>query len=345
MVVIDRSKLNSGENKAVVVVRSSNGSSEMNVIAIGEETTMPTLNTLATTNITFSTATFNGEIITDGVPPYDERGFVYSTSSMPTLENTIARLTCTLTSSKEFSFNAKELTHSTTYYVRAYAKNSRGVAYSTNEIKFNTPIPLPDVKTLDVVNADFSEGTATFRGEITFAGIPPYTERGFVYGTLPEPTVNDNKVVANGAGETGTYSKYMTGLPKNTYYVRAYAIAKSGIVYGEEKVIESKWIEIPSAGIAVQKNDLGNGYWETADAMCNNSTLGGFTDWRLPTKEELMVLYNNRNKIGGFVKDFYWSSTSKDDYYHWFVDFRNGGLSYNPPTNSYYVRAVRSIRK
>ncbi|MDE6007637.1 MAG: DUF2012 domain-containing protein [Muribaculaceae bacterium] len=345
VVVIDREKLKDGENKAVIVVRSSNGSSEMNVIAIGEETSFPTLNTLPTTNITFSTATFNGEIVENGLPAYTERGFVYSLSSMPTLENTIDKLTCPLSSSKEFSFDVKELDHSTTYYVRAYAKNTKGVAYSSNEIKFTTPIPLPKVATLDVVNVDFSAGTATFRGEILFAGHPEYTERGFVYGTLPEPTVNDNKVIANGVGETGKFSKYVTGLPKTTYYIRAYAISSAGTVYGEEKCIESGWIEIPSAGIAVQKEDLGQGDWDTADAMCKNSTLGGYTDWRLPTKEELMVLYNNRNMIGGFKNQSYWSSSiDKGSYYY--INFSNGKIDSDNWSSYYFnIRAVRTINK
>lgn len=349
VVVIDRDKLNGGENKAVIVIRSSNGSSQLNVIATGADHKLPSLNTLAVTDITSSSATFNGEIIEAGTPAYTERGFVYALTSMPTVETSIAKLTSTLTSSKTFSFNAKELEHSKTYYVRAYAKNSKGTAYSSNEVKFTTTIPKPEVKTLDVVNADITACTATFRGEVTFAGIPPYTERGFVYGTLPEPTINDNKIVANGVGETGTFSKYVTGLPKETYYLRAYAIAPTGTVYGEQKVVNTEWIELTAAGIAVQTKDIGKGNWSSVNAMCKNSTVGGYTDWRLPTKEELMVLYNNRDKIGGFNAAMYWSSSYYQyNFYmgYYYVDFRNGELSHtdNYSSLSYYARAVRSLK-
>lgn len=54
---------------------------------------------------------------------------------------------------------------------------------------------------------------------------------------------------------------------------------------------------IKAANLMVQKGDLGKGYWSTADAMCKASTLGGYNDWRLPTKDELMILYNNKELI------------------------------------------------
>ncbi|MDE5594326.1 MAG: DUF2012 domain-containing protein [Muribaculaceae bacterium] len=350
VVVIDRDKLNAGENKAVIVIRSSQGSSQMNVTVIGAEHYLPKLNTLTPTEITSTSAVFNGEIIDEGVPAYSERGFVYSLTKNPTLENTIAKLTCPISFDMKYSFKVTELIHSQTYYVRAYAKNNAGVAYSSNEIKFNTDIPKPEVVTLDVANVDFSAGTATFRGEITFVGDPAYIERGFVYGTLPEPTINENKVVANGTGEVGKFSKYMTDLPKNTYYVRAYASTPVLTVYGEEKVVSSEWIEIPAAGIAVQREDLGNGYWSTADAMCKSSTLGGYTDWRLPTKEELMVLYNNREMIGGFItaprnSSGYWSSSSSSGWYYYCIYFSNGNIENWYKDTPYNVRAVRTISK
>lgn len=450
VVVIDRDKLNGGENKAVIVIRSSNGSSQLNVLATGADHQLPSLNTLAVTDITSSTATFNGEIIDAGTPAYSERGFVYSLNSMPTIENTIAKLTSTMTSSKSFSYNAKELEYDKTYYIRAYAKNSKGIAYSSNEVKFTTPLTSPNVSTLAVDDADIDNGTATFRGEVTNVGIPPYTERGFVYSTYSNPTINDEKVIANGQGNKGTYSKYVTGLPKKnyyvrayvtsaagtvygneirvekkkasvstglitnvdfargtasfqgniidcgnppytekgfvfstfanptiddnrivvkgspnpgeyntkvsnlpqkTYYVRAYAINSEGVSYGADRIVEADWIEIPSAGIAVQKEDLSNGSqvpWETAESLCNNSTVMGFSDWRLPTKDELVVMYNNRDKLGVFIYG-YWSSTlyGRNQYgtQYYIFDIQNGQkLSHRYSVDYYRVRAVRTLK-
>lgn len=451
VVVIDRDKLNAGENKAVIVIRSSQGSSQMNVTAAGEERSLAILNVLSPTEITVSSAIFNGEIVNEGIPAYTERGFVYSLTSNPTIENTITKITSPVNSTNKYSCIVSDLTYNTTYYVRAYAKNIKGVAYSSNEISFTTPFLDPQVSTIAVDDADIENGTATFRGEVTKAGVPAYIERGFVYSTYPNPTINDEKVVANGKEVVGAFSKYVTGLPKTTYYVRAYAtsaggtvygkeikkerekaivttgivtnidfaggsamfqgnitdcgnppftergfvygtsinptiddnkivvsgsakigeyyikvsnlprktyyvrayvINSEGIAYGEDRIVEADWIEIPSAGIAVQKSDLSNGSrvdWVTAQSLCNNSTVMGFNDWRLPTKDELVVMYNNRDKLGEFVFG-YWSSTIyRTDQYgteYYVFDIQNGQrLSHNYTTYFYRVRAVRTLDK
>ncbi|MDE6439678.1 MAG: DUF1566 domain-containing protein, partial [Bacteroidales bacterium] len=106
---------------------------------------------------------------------------------------------------------------------------------------------------------------------------------------------------------------------------------------------EDPYVTLPVVNLMVQKEDLGLGYWTTADAMCKASTLADYTDWRLPTKEELMILYTNRNLIGGFQKANYWSSTrySESSYYYWYVNFSDGAM--NTYNGSCRIRAVRYI--
>ena len=80
---------------------------------------------------------------------------------------------------------------------------------------------------------------------------------------------------------------------------------------------------------------------------------GGFTDWYLPSKEELNKLYINRVAIGGFTGAFYWSSTegstsSQNQGYAWGQYFSNGLQQDYDNTNGaktslQSVRAVRSF--
>ncbi|MEI6751601.1 MAG: DUF1566 domain-containing protein [Paludibacter sp.] len=46
-----------------------------------------------------------------------------------------------------------------------------------------------------------------------------------------------------------------------------------------------------------------------AASMCLSYESGGYSDWFLPTINELQILYNNRTVIGGFIPYSYWSST------------------------------------
>jgi hypothetical protein len=70
---------------------------------------------------------------------------------------------------------------------------------------------------------------------------------------------------------------------------------------------------------------------------------GGYTDWYLPSKDELNRLYQNRSVIG--MIDYYWSSTEVSQSYFnaYFLNFSNGTGIYNDKKNKYSVRAVRSF--
>src|SRR6056297_1346884 len=59
--------------------------------------------------------------------------------------------------------------------------------------------------------------------------------------------------------------------------------------------------------------------------LCDTLTAYGYDNWYLPSKNELNALYSNRGAIGGFILDFYWSSTEDDGNYAWGQEFFFGG--------------------
>ena len=252
IVTIDRTKLKSGENTSTVHITSNNGSKQLTITATNS-TVLATLNTLAATNVKTTTATLNGEILTDGSPKYSERGFVYSESSMPTLGSCIQKITSTLTDSKTYSAIVAGLTKGKTYYVRAYAINAGKEAYSTNEISFTPSDALPQVSTQAVTNISRTAGKATFNGTIIDEGEPNYTERGFVYATTHNPMVDsDTKVVASGKGRGEFVANATDLVVGNTYYVRAYATNTQGTAYGEEVVADFKAIPPQVTTVSVE---------------------------------------------------------------------------------------------
>lgn len=70
------------------------------------------------------------------------------------------------------------------------------------------------------------------------------------------------------------------------------------------------------------------------------------TGWRLPTKDELNLMYENlhKNNIGGFADNNYWSSSENNAHNAWLQYFFNG-YQYNYFKNDIlYVRAVRTYK-
>jgi len=85
-----------------------------------------------------------------------------------------------------------------------------------------------------------------------------------------------------------------------------------------------------------------------AAKYCSDLVSGGFSDWYLPSKDELNKLYINRIVIGGFAEGEYWSSSeysaNGSPYYAWVQAFKiNGYQGAGYKGSSFFVRAVRSF--
>ena len=85
----------------------------------------------------------------------------------------------------------------------------------------------------------------------------------------------------------------------------------------------------PTAGIAAR--------------ICGDLVLGGYSDWYLPSIDELNKLYLNRIAIGGFGSAPYWSSSEYNFNSAWNQDFFNGAQVNLGKSFPAYVRAVRAF--
>ena len=75
-------------------------------------------------------------------------------------------------------------------------------------------------------------------------------------------------------------------------------------------------------------------------------------DWRLPTKDELQVIYRKKSAVNsalyanGFTtlsNDRYWSLKTTDESNVWVVNMYNGDPCYSTKYDHYYVRAVSAF--
>ena len=140
----------------------------------------------------------------------------------------------------------------------------------------------------------------------------------------------DLKAVANATQEVVVKEKQHYTRDNTTNIVTDIT---TNLQWQDNEVVKKRWL--------TQENYANEEYFntsgDTATTYCQNLTLGGFTNWRLPTKKELegIVL----NSVGSPTIDivyfkntessYYWSSTTYADYssYAWFVPFGYGYLS------------------
>lgn len=317
---------------------------------------LPVVSIQPASNISESRITLNAIIENAGNPACTERGFVYATSHLPTTDNTKIISYMPL-SSATFNETITGLSMNITYYVRAYATNKSGTVYS-EELQVLISDQKAQVSTLPV--NDITETSAVFHGTINSKGIPAYSERGFVYSTtFKNPTIEDvdNSVIMKKAVAGTSLGDFYANISDlttgTTYYVCAYAANSEGTAYGQSvsfKPESPNYVILTATGIMVQKTDISTNTlsWSSANTLCESSTTGGYTDWRLPTKTELAAMYNERNAIGGFNSSspHYWSSTEEYSYYnnyYWYVDFSSGASSYTSSSSAKWSRAVRTL--
>ena len=146
-------------------------------------------------------------------------------------------------------------------------------------------------------------------------------------------------------GSVGNYS------PKtNNYYVRCVRgnelpefTSSTSSINGNVIVIDSK------TGLIWQKTYAGNKKWQEALNYCETLTYAGYTDWRLPNKNELasLVNYGEENPASDFpdmLSSYFWSSSTTvgGKSYAWYIYFNYGFMSDGSKSSIYNVRCVRS---
>jgi hypothetical protein len=82
-----------------------------------------------------------------------------------------------------------------------------------------------------------------------------------------------------------------------------------------------------------------------AARICGNLILGGYSDWYLPSKDELNKLYLNKTAIGGFASAIYWTSSENNfsATSAWYQNFSDGAQNGISKATLYRVRAIRTF--
>ncbi|PWD98780.1 Ig-like domain-containing protein [Marinilabilia rubra] len=189
------------------------------------QTVLPELKTSVITGITSSSAISGGEVLNNGGAEITSRGVCWNTTENPVITNF---KTSDGTGIGLFQSQLNSLSPATRYYVRAYAVNEVGTAYG-EQFDFTTSADKPEVSTLSLT--DITSSSVIVNSEVISNNGSAITEKGVVWNSVGNPTLDDNKI-ENGNSE-GTYStKIMDLTPGAKYYMRAYAMNSLGVSFG-----------------------------------------------------------------------------------------------------------------
>lgn len=191
--------------------------------------TVPDVVTFDISNITQTSAKIYGNVISENGSSIINRGVCWSINNNPTVSNETKEENSGI---GNYTVNLTNLSSNTTYFVRAYAKNSAGVGYGASmSFKTNQTADQTQISTIPI--SSITQNSAQTGGNITSDGGATISSRGVCWSTNQNPTISDYHT-DNGIG-SGSFNSSITNLnPNTTYYVRSYAKNGIGIYYGNQ---------------------------------------------------------------------------------------------------------------
>jgi len=206
-------------------------------------------------------------------------------------------------------------------------------------------------------------------------------EKGPIHGCLdsqacnynPEATLDNNscEYAIEGYDCDGNITEYIVGME-----------AEGGIVFyldetGEHGLVAAledleglyEWGCVGKYVNGADRQAIGTGYQNTLNIINQGCTtyngginggitaaqaaldaeINGYSDWYLPSKDELVEMNNAigygspEGNIGGFSIYYYWSSTGGGNYGAWYVSFPDGNTGAISKTNPGRVRVIRAF--
>ena len=234
----------------------------------------PTLRTYDEPDVRGNYAVVNAEIVEEGTSKVTERGFCWSsTNASPMLGACEGSNTVPLNESMIFSSEIKDLQEGTTYYVRSYAVNEKGIGYG-NRITFTT-ISVTEATVGEVTVSGITTTSAQLASSVTDNGNGTITERGFCWSASNQtPAIGAAGCEAQ-AVEGDAFSLALSNLKPNetTYWVRAYAKNQKGIAYSAvTQTFQTNVLSVPSVANPTISNVTINSAQFNSSIITNNNS-------------------------------------------------------------------------
>ena len=274
---------------------------------------LPILTSIVASGITDTSAYSGGVILDNGNANIIKRGVCWSSNQTPTINDFKTEDGVGIGTYTSKLLGLKALT---TYYLRAYAANSVGIAYG-NETSFITNAGAPIISTLQV--SLIAQTYANIEVNIISDGGSAITASGVCWGITQLPSITNSKTSENiGSGE---FTSNLTGLMPNTiFYARAYAANSVGIAYGSIVTFKTSAIDVGTM-TDIDDNDY------------NTITIGT----QVWMKENLKTTHYSDGTLIPLVTDNYVWGTLSTPGYCWYNNDQIGYNKYGIIYNGYTV--------
>ena len=142
----------------------------------------------------------------------------------------------------------------------------------------------------------------------------------------------------------------------------AWGFPTMSFAYGKEHKLsetDRNFVRDDAKGVVIDKQrhlmyadepSTGKYTFSQAQVYCRQLKYAGFEDWRLPAKEEMVSLLNNKRRditvkraFKNIRPDIYWIGTEASHGRIWYVDFDLGRYSKRNPRDEHRVLCVRDI--
>jgi|GEM_PF-3160357 len=281
--------------------------------------TPPTVITQDVGQVTTRSAQANGQVSDEGNTPVTERGFCFGQNRNPSINDRKVDLGAGLGG---FSYNFSGLSEGTTYYVRAYAINKKGIFYG-EEKSFRTAVsppppppppvvvvtppaspgaggttpPTTEVPVISCVNYPKTSAPSNIRiGDYYQGGIVTYIlqpgDQGYIPGEFHGLIVSTTDFPQFSGGNTFGCTN---NLPGQGISVNTGSSLLSGCENSVNAINTCKGVNLPRAA-----------------KICIDYRGGGYSDWFLPSFEELKKVKLVKNQVNISFGNMYISSTQAD---------------------------------
>ncbi len=131
----------------------------------------------------------------------------------------------------------------------------------------------------------------------------------------------------------------VANIKKICYADETYLETSAGLMWQDQKYTDAE------DGAYASERSLGKaGKWNHASSYCKRLNYAGYSDWRLPTSDELTNVHNIDGQVFKYFRDKdFWTSTPTTERKYYVVYPADAYIYKRPKIQSNFIRCVRCV--